>query len=406
MNKSIVNIIIFVLLLFFYFFSVQFIGIPLATRTFLGLLGCLALFFKRHIQCSLFRPLSGLLLYFAIIIFVSVVNINIDTNFIADTLLYLLYFFGSYFLIFVLPFRGKNGDDPATLIKLIVLVIALHSLVSLVLFLIPDLNQFVRSFLYFSETDINRMEGQEQHRMIGFILSYFGAGALNGLALILISYLFLSNAMHRKTLWAILYVFILTTGILLARTVLIGFIISICFIIIWKRKSMTLLWLKLKWGVIISILVVSGVGFLYVFVDENVLMWAFEIFINLHNSGELSSSSLSIMMDMYKFPSDLDTWIFGDGRYVMTNGRYYMDTDIGFCRLLFYGGVPITLAFFYIQYCFIREINKFNHSELLKALLKIIFLYTVILNLKGHIDYISFYALVYMWMCAGNLKKI
>lgn len=67
-------------------------------------------------------------------------------------------------------------------------------------------------------------------RLQGWGSNFFGAGIINGLALILMTYLFLNKRVRRLWCFTILYVFILVIGILIARTTLIGFCSVFLFI--------------------------------------------------------------------------------------------------------------------------------------------------------------------------------
>ena len=74
-------------------------------------------------------------------------------------------------------------------------------------------------------------------RLQGWGSNFFGAGIINGLALILMTYLFLNKRVRRLWCFTILYVFILVIGILIARTTLIGFLFSLFYLLAWKWKE-------------------------------------------------------------------------------------------------------------------------------------------------------------------------
>ena len=80
------------------------------------------------------------------------------------------------------------------------------------------------------------------------------------------------------------------------------------------------------------------------------LRFGFEGFFSLVEEGEWTVSSNERLQTMYVFPESLKTWIIGDGyfsnprdvdpyftgRYI---GGYYMGTDVGYLRFIFYAGV-------------------------------------------------------------------
>ncbi len=75
--------------------------------------------------------------------------------------------------------------------------------------------------------------------------------------------------------------------------------------------------------------------------------WAFSMFSNFIEKGEISDSTRSVeklMYDMYWVPS-FHTLLLGDGRYTGKDGAYYMHTDSGIMRqVLFYGVINYILG--------------------------------------------------------------
>ncbi|MEE1021981.1 MAG: hypothetical protein U0L83_02420, partial [Muribaculaceae bacterium] len=83
--------------------------------------------------------------------------------------------------------------------------------------------------------------------------------------------------------------------------------------------------------------------------------FGFEGFFSLAEKGEWQSNSNDILRDMLVFPDNVKTWLIGDGYAANpldnTSGNadpyytgpsfhgFYMQTDIGYCRVIFYFGV-------------------------------------------------------------------
>lgn len=83
---------------------------------------------------------------------------------------------------------------------------------------------------------------------------------------------------------------------------------------------------------------------------EKKIRFAFEGFFSLFESGEWEVSSNETLKTMYVFPETLKTWIIGDGYFSNPRdvdpffigkeiGGYYMGTDVGYLRFIFYFGV-------------------------------------------------------------------
>ena len=122
---------------------------------------------------------------------------------------------------------------------------------------------------------------------------------------------------------------------------------------------------------------------------NKLLPFAFEFLYNYVDKGDFSTASTShLSEEMFIYPSTLETWFVGDGRMVGLDGKYYMHTDAGYSRILFYFGIyGIIILFLYqllffpyknyeIKGNFFLEKNYFKTSFL-------IFFYIALINIKG-----------------------
>ena len=86
------------------------------------------------------------------------------------------------------------------------------------------------------------------------------------------------------------------------------------------------------------------------------IRFAFEGFFSLWEKGKWEVSSNEILKTMFIIPDNLKTWMIGDGYfnnpynldpyYIGPKfGGYYMATDVGYIRFIFYFGI-IGLSFF------------------------------------------------------------
>lgn len=92
-----------------------------------------------------------------------------------------------------------------------------------------------------------------------------------------------------------------------------------------------------------------------------------------HNS---SSSFNHLVNDMIIFPNNPITLIFGDGIYNLPTGGYYMGTDIGYLRHLFFGGIIFSTFVLLLPFA-LYDINR--DKMFLFALIPIVLL----LHFKG-----------------------
>ena len=85
------------------------------------------------------------------------------------------------------------------------------------------------------------------------------------------------------------------------------------------------------------------------------IRFAFEGFFAIYEDGEWEVGSNTTLKNMIVFPDNLKTWIIGDGYFGNPKGDpnylgeitggYYMGTDIGYLRLIFYMGLTGLFAF-------------------------------------------------------------
>lgn len=108
--------------------------------------------------------------------------------------------------------------------------------------------------------------------------------------------------------------------------------------------------------------------------------FAFEGFFSLVEKGRWETNSNDILATMYRWPKTLKTWIIGDGYFYNTNldpyyvgktyTQYYMATDVGYIRFIYYGGI-VSLGTFILFMCKATAIcvNKFSNYKLMFFLL-------------------------------------
>ena len=141
------------------------------------------------------------------------------------------------------------------------------------------------------------------------------------------------------------------------------------------------------------------------------LRFAFEGFFNLVENGEYSVASNDTLKDMYVFPDNLKTWIIGDGyfsnpywsdaNYIWQgqNRRgYYMGTDVGYLRFIFYFGVIGLAAFsaFIVKAC-TTCMNLMNRHKLM-------FLFIMAANFTVWLKVATdLFCIMAIFLCCGNM---
>lgn len=391
------------LFLFFYIYPVVFALLPLSTRIIYALIGAFIFVYKRFFCLDLLSIWLGLIPIVLCSIIAGVLNFTFDFTFALYAISQIAIFFASYFVVCIL-FKKVKKDIISNLFKYFVYGVLIQSLLSLLMFSFPNLQSFMYSLIRLNELDYEALDTTQGLRFLGWGTNFFGAGVINGLALIIMVYLFFNNKVHSLGQFTVVYVVILIVGILMARTTMIGFFISVFYLLIWKWKSPYLTRKKIKWLLILATILCFGLFVIFIYIDPKVVMWAFELFINYADRGEMTSASTNRLQEMYIFPTALKTYWIGDGLYNMPTGDYYMETDVGYLRLLYYGGIPVLISYFFYSYWIIKRILLLHTSPSLRIFLYMLFLYILIKNLKGLMDINIFLTLLYC-LIYYNLKK-
>ena len=109
---------------------------------------------------------------------------------------------------------------------------------------------------------------------------------------------------------------------------------------------------------------------------------AFELYNNYINFGELSSKSTDAISAMQYIPDNFLSWVFGDGRFFADAG-FYMETDIGFSRIVFFGGIFGLIFYMLISLWPLFFIDFRNRDRLFYIFVLNLTIYFLLINIKG-----------------------
>ena len=221
--------------------------------------------------------------------------------------------------------------------------------------LLPALKNIIDSFLGGQDAFMGKAEG----RLYGIGAALDVAGIRYAAVLVIIAVLLQSVQNQRRSdMWLYLIAFLIISvfGNMMARTTTVGVIIALIY---WAISSGTFTFLLRTnsvriWKYLIIILSLSLPIIIYLYssneqFQENI-RFAFEGFFSLAETGKWETSSNEILLNhMIVFPETLKTWLIGDGYganplsdpyYIGPQYHgFYMGTDIGYLRFLFYFGI-------------------------------------------------------------------
>jgi len=259
-------------------------------------------------------------------------------------------------------------------VKLIVNYLAIICVFQCVIALMINFNSTVKFFVdsYFVSGDVKFMDEAERLYGIGALLDV--AGGRFSVVLMFIAVLISTDRDIRNNPWTlsfyILSFFLISViGNMIARTTSLGMLLGIIYILLKSqlislniRSSSMRLWkVLLGW----ALLLLTFTTFLYNSnLDARELMrFAFEGFFNWVETGKWETHSTDVLKDMWIFPDNLKTWIIGDGYFNNPiSGGFYMSTDVGYLRFIFYCGLIGLIVFcFYFIYLSFSLASRFPY---------------------------------------------
>lgn len=393
---------------FFYFFSVEFIYAPfgLGTRALIGCVGLIYLAFnflviKFTINKKLFLPffLIGLLLVLSSVSLIA--NDSDDLYFLKYPLSILLIVSAAYFIVSTAP-NYRNYTKFESVLAYLILVGIYQAIIALSMFFYPPVFDALNSIQSISDFDKNLIETFLEYRLLGFGANFFTLGIFYSISVLSVSY-FIKCRYGRSTSIALLLIifFIFTlVGLSMSRSTLIGFVFALIFLLVSKNNYRDKSTFRMSGESIIVtalILVASVVGPIIYYtylshLSSPLFNFAFELFINLFEQGRLESASTSHLLTMYDVDIGWKTFIIGDAQLFETFDRsiYYKETDVGYIRLILYFGFPGLLTYLLLQATPCFYIYKTSTTRPVKIYSVILFLIFIALNFKGLVDIITY----------------
>ncbi len=163
----------------------------------------------------------------------------------------------------------------------------------------------------------------------------FGLFHVDGALMLIVAafyYILISGSSVLKNIFLI---FMLPISMAMARSAIVAYVI---FGVIRRGISFKMI-------LLVSFFLMLTIG---LFVTSGPFYEATELFRNYLDDGQLSSHSVAGMADMYIFPSSIDVYLFGAGKYFSGSAdalEFYMGTDIGYLRILYFSGLGSLLIF-------------------------------------------------------------
>jgi hypothetical protein len=271
--------------------------------------------------------------------------------------------------------------------------------------------------------DIN--EKYDGFRALGYAYAVtYDFAVLQSFALMLIPFLaFAEKGKGKIIFYTISYFLILGTVLISGRTGFLGILFSFVLLLYnaFSGKYGQITINKKLMKVFRTSLILFIILALYYFfildktvrqyIEDSIVPYAFEMFLNLVNSGSVTTKSTEALSRMY-FPIHLTTFLFGDGWYKNPVGPgYYMATDAGYMRqILFYGIFGSFLLYLFYVVLFLK-IRWSKISMNLKIIFYFLIIYMFIVQYKGDIMMgspfcIKFIIIYYLLLMKGENRSL
>lgn len=236
----------------------------------------------------------------------------------------------------------------------------------------PPIKEFVDS--WFITGDLAVM--MKIKRLYGIGASLDVAGGRFSAVMIMIAVLLNDNKIvkgniYYSVIYFLAFLIIGVLGSIMARTTTIGLAIGSCYFIYRLRffsKSVNLIGVYFWQMILIVLSFITATCTYFYNTDKRfytLLRFGFEGFFNLIEKGRWETDSTEVLKDMWVFPTTIKTWIIGDGYFFdIWTGLFYMRTDVGYLRFIYYSGLlgllVFTIFFFYLSFSLA---NRFNYVK-------------------------------------------
>ena len=358
---KLLKIILTILITSFYFFPVDFTFLPINTKNLLAAVGIIFVIIElvRTKDFSIPRQLLILLLISSMVSIMSLISITYnqtpDDTYVTYIRSAVIWLSGAFAVGYII--RAVHGRIDVPIMVHYLIGVCLFQCVSAMLInFIPSVREFVDHYIQQGQNLLIKMG-----RLYGIGASLDVAGSRFAAVLVAIAFLIASSpkrvSIGMSTFYFFSFIVITIVGNMIARTTIIGTVIGIIWIILAsfilpKNHQRDNVAIK---GIIIIAILVGLTGFSVVLYNTNpdvkdLFRFAFEGFFNWVESGDWQTDSTNKLQSMVVWPEELRTWLIGDGYFAnsrydpnylgdATDQGFYMGTDIGYLRFIFYFGI-------------------------------------------------------------------
>lgn len=340
-----------------YFFPFEFTFLPKGINTKMILAVCGVVFFYFHTLKTSYVYMDKRLLWASLIVilFCLIGFVAVDYNHTED------YSYALYVISFVTWLGGAYGvygilkrfHERVTfrvLMNYLIAICVVQCVLALAIDLVEPLKNLVDTYVSQATiVDDKFLEKVDRLYGIGATLDVAGVRfsvVLFGLAVLVCRDEQIKNNQLAIVVYLLAFMTISIIGNIISRTTLVGMIIALFYFLLktgnviqMRRENIRFWWAALLVGCVACIIAA------YLYNNDEYfytqLRYGFEGFFNWVERGEWRTDSTDRLNSvMWIWPTDNKTWFFGIGVF-----DKFLGTDIGYCRFVLYGGLPLLTVF-------------------------------------------------------------
>ena len=380
MRRILVGFVLMMVVSCYYFpFSFPFLPEAINTKILVAVFGIIAFVLdsiRRHGMFFSEQILSSALLasVFSVWCLYCITASNTyDTSYASYLVSYATWMAGAYGVYAALRIKYEKVDLEI-LVRYLALVGVFQCIIAVMIDNIPAIEHLVDRIMY-QPGDYYKVH----HRMYGLGAALDPAGIRFSVILVMLAHQFSTNpTVRNNSLYQatdlIAFTIISIFGAVISRTTIIGTAMGMGYIIITlirMRKGgfvTTKMVRAFFWFFIVMACIIGTAIYFYRTSDvfKNYLRFGFEAFFNWVETGEFSTSSTDILETMWVWPTDLRTWLIGNGEF----GVMYTNSDIGYCNFTMYCGlIGMVIFSIFFLYCHLVQTRKYKQFELISVIL-------------------------------------
>lgn len=400
------------LALFSYFYPVQFKVVPISSVRIFQLLGLFLFLGMICVKGKINKNLVifygyGLLIFFIGFFSTAVFNNAFEFEYALSKGIYIFsYSFGAYLIVFLMK-KLSSTFSFYTILEWMIYISLVQSFISFVFFFSPSIFEAYKNFVVYEEKNEIRTAILNEYRLMGVGVIYANAAIQYGMVMwgTILLYKQEGSFFSKHSIFCSLIICLFCiAGIFSGRIFFVMLLMTVFYIFFLNGTKKIFVSFKDFFALFLPVSFIGALIVFYLFsTNEKMMNWAFELFLN---RGETQSTNN--LQEMYLFPDSIKTWLIGDGRSSNGGLGFYMNTDVGYIRSLFYWGLIGTITYYFMHYKFYTILKNMVSNIYLRRYFLTILLWFFIYNAKefwGIAQYFVLYLMVLLNVSSQNQNK-